>query len=308
MSRIPLGKVLLRNVIRHTDAHNKIQEESEMWKIRELEKQTKEIYETKQSRDSLDGARWDHSGYRELYPEEFEPKKTHMRCDGFDGDVQRHMRSKSHDPVTSEKELRKVRSLNKRFYECEASIPERWGHSGYKELYPEEFDTDSDEQKGAQTVNGKKASRLGRSAEQGSRKRKRSKKSHKKKQKKRSHKKLKKRKKEEPVESSTESESSDESTSRAKKVKRKKKTRKKPPRKPPSSSGQESDSSDSSSLTESSSEASEADDKNKNQTKSHKKRRHRSKAKKDYDSQEKKSKRKNWKVANDDRSDSSDED
>ncbi|XP_069081082.1 uncharacterized protein NKAPD1 isoform X1 [Pleurodeles waltl] len=306
MSRIPLGKVLLRNVIRHTDAHNKIQEESEMWKIRELEKHTKEIYETKQSRTSLDNARWDHSGYKELYPEEFEPKKTRMRCDGFDGDVQRQPKTKSLDPVASEKELRKVRSLNKRFYECEASIPERWGHSGYKELYPEEFDTDSDELKSAETVNGKKASRLRRGAEQESRKRKRSKKSHKKKQKKRSHKKLKKRKKEEPVESSTESESSDESTSRAKKVKRKKKTRKKPARKPPSSSGQDSDSSDSSDVTDSSSATSEADDKK--QTKSHKKRHHRSKARKDFESQEKKSKRKNWKVANDDRSDSSDDD
>ncbi|KAI1893488.1 hypothetical protein AGOR_G00124240 [Albula goreensis] len=39
MSRIPMGKVLLRNVIRHTDAHNKIQEESEMWKLRDMERQ-----------------------------------------------------------------------------------------------------------------------------------------------------------------------------------------------------------------------------------------------------------------------------
>ncbi|KAF3818013.1 hypothetical protein GH733_014885 [Mirounga leonina] len=44
MSRVPLGKVLLRNVIRQTDAHNKIQEESDMWKIRELEKQMEDAY------------------------------------------------------------------------------------------------------------------------------------------------------------------------------------------------------------------------------------------------------------------------
>lgn len=73
MSCVPLGKVLLRNVIRHTDAHNKvgtgirgalspqrcrseghllecvpfsafqIQEESEMWKIREMEKQSEDM-------------------------------------------------------------------------------------------------------------------------------------------------------------------------------------------------------------------------------------------------------------------------
>uniref|UniRef100_A0A3Q3N5R4 NKAP domain containing 1 n=1 Tax=Labrus bergylta TaxID=56723 RepID=A0A3Q3N5R4_9LABR len=33
MAKQPLGKTLLRNVIRHTDAHNKIQEEMEMWKM-----------------------------------------------------------------------------------------------------------------------------------------------------------------------------------------------------------------------------------------------------------------------------------
>ncbi|XP_061537408.1 NKAP domain containing 1 isoform X2 [Phycodurus eques] len=39
MSKQTLGKTLLRNVIRHTDAHNKIQEESEMWKMRGWEVQ-----------------------------------------------------------------------------------------------------------------------------------------------------------------------------------------------------------------------------------------------------------------------------
>ncbi|XP_033852287.3 uncharacterized protein NKAPD1-like isoform X3 [Acipenser ruthenus] len=48
MSRVPVGKVLLRNVIRHTDAHNKIQEESEMWKMREMEKQTPVIQQKRQ--------------------------------------------------------------------------------------------------------------------------------------------------------------------------------------------------------------------------------------------------------------------
>ncbi|XP_069470386.1 uncharacterized protein NKAPD1 isoform X2 [Ambystoma mexicanum] len=282
-----------------------------MWKIRELEKQTKDAYETKPSRPASDEARWDHSGYKELYPEEFETSRTRMRCDGFESDVHRQLKAKSlaRAALNTEEEERQVRSLNKRFYECEASIPDRWGHSGYKELYPEEFDTDSDEKpRAGQTVNGKKASHLGRRTEQESRKRKRSKKSHKKKQKKRSHKKVKKRKKEE-TESSSDSESSDESPVRAKKMKRKKKTRKKTSRKPPSSSGQESDSSNSSSLTETSSvESAAEEDKNIKRTKRQKKKRHRTKVKKDFETQEKKSKRKNWKVANDERSDSSDED
>ncbi|KAL7981614.1 hypothetical protein Chor_005702 [Crotalus horridus] len=57
MSRVPLGKVLLRNVIRHTDAHNKIQEESEMWKIREMEKQSQEIRWGKHERALLNSSR-----------------------------------------------------------------------------------------------------------------------------------------------------------------------------------------------------------------------------------------------------------
>ena len=39
-----MGTVLLRDVIRHIDAHSKIQEESDMWKIREVEKQMEDAY------------------------------------------------------------------------------------------------------------------------------------------------------------------------------------------------------------------------------------------------------------------------
>jgi len=60
-----LGKVLLRNVIRNTDAHNKIQEESDMWKIRELEKQMEDAYQ---------GTR------RNTVPS----SSSRMRSDGFD--------------------------------------------------------------------------------------------------------------------------------------------------------------------------------------------------------------------------------
>ncbi|EHB08827.1 hypothetical protein GW7_12279 [Heterocephalus glaber] len=122
MSWVPLGKVLLRNVIWHTDAHNKIQEESDMWKIREIEKQMDDTYpETK----------------RKMLPS----SSSQMRSNGFDEESQRECwRPKTEISGTLEDDFLKAKSWNKKLYDYEANMPERWGHSGYKELYPEEFE------------------------------------------------------------------------------------------------------------------------------------------------------------------------
>ncbi|XP_053546300.1 uncharacterized protein NKAPD1 isoform X2 [Bombina bombina] len=285
-----------------------IQEESEMWKIRELEKHTEEVYGSKRRRTSPELNKWDHSGYKELYPEEFDDNKSRMRSDGFDAEGSREtVRGTAADPVTLRPDALSVRTFNKKFYACEAGIPDRWGHSGYKELYPEEFETDSDRESKSRRRNVNGQEKRGTQTEQGSHKRKRSKKTHKKKQKKRSHKKLKKRKKEqvESTETSSDSDSSDDSMDKPKKSKHKKKTRKKVARKQPSSSGQESRSS---SDETSSSEDSEMEERRSRRTKrSRKKQHHRSKSKKEAEIQERKNKRTNWKVAKDEGSDSSDE-
>lgn len=310
MSRVPLGKVLLRNVIRHTDAHNKIQEESEMWKIREMEKQT-EGSGTKRRRVSPDHNRWDHNGYKELYPEEFHDNRSRMRSDGFDAEGSKESAKKeAAAEITVKPSAPSVRALNKKYFECESSIPDRWGHSGYKELYPDEFDTDSDveERRSKTTTNGEEKSRHKEQKEQESHKRKRSKKPHKKKQKKRSHKKLKKRKKEQEdsTESSSESDSSDHAEKKPKKSKRKKKTRKKTSKKKPSSSGQDSDTS---SNEMSSTEDDNAEEHKERWTeKSSRKHHRRSKSKKDSEAEARKSRRTNWKVAKDESSESSDDD
>ncbi|KAG8540803.1 hypothetical protein GDO81_018517 [Engystomops pustulosus] len=310
MSRVPLGKVLLRNVIRHTDAHNKIQEETEMWKIRELEKQT-ETSGTKRRRTSPDLNRWDHNGYKELYPEEFNDNRSRMRSDGFDAERSNESgRKNAAEEMPPRPSAVSVRALNKKYYECESSIPDRWGHSGYKELYPDEFDTDSDaeERKNKRTTNGEEKSRRKEQKEQESHKRKRSKKTHKKKQKKRSHKKLKKRKKEQEdsTESSSDSDSSDHEEKKPKKSKRKKKTRKKTSKKNPSSSGQDSDTS---SNEMSSTEGHKAEEHKERRTeKPSRKHHHRSKAKKDSETEARKGRRTNWKVAKDESSESSDDD
>ncbi|XP_064840991.1 uncharacterized protein NKAPD1-like [Oncorhynchus masou masou] len=143
MSRVPMGKVLLRNVIRHTDAHNKIQEESEMWKLRGMEK------------GPFTSHRW--------MPQALNTSRSHMHCDRLeDGSVDRlgdRLRGREHG---SSQDKRKARDWTKKLYDFEANDSDRWGHSGFKELYPEEFKSDWDRDRG-DDQNGlwrKKKSRL----------------------------------------------------------------------------------------------------------------------------------------------------
>ncbi|XP_006890841.1 PREDICTED: uncharacterized protein C11orf57 homolog isoform X2 [Elephantulus edwardii] len=290
MSRIPLGKVLLRNVIRHTDAHNKIQEESDMWKIRELEKQMEDAYR---------GTK------RKMLP----GNSSRMRSDGFDEESQRDYWRPRHDiSGTLEDDFLKAKSWNKKLYDYEANMPDRWGHSGYKELYPEEFETDSDQQ---DVVNGKKASPQEKSTTHESRKHKKSKKSHKKKQKKKSHKKKKSKKEAADETAGSSSEISDEaeaSSTRKRKQpqKRKKKSRKKSLKKPALFLESESDTSQSDDSASSSSEDSQERDTKK--TKRKKKEKKVPIPVANSEVQERTNKRTNWKVATDERSAESSED
>ncbi|XP_042152150.1 uncharacterized protein NKAPD1 isoform X1 [Oncorhynchus tshawytscha] len=142
MSRVPMGKVLLPNVIRHTDAHNKIQEESEMWKLRGMEKGP-------------------FTSHRSM-PQALNPSRSHMHCDRVeDGSVDRlgdWLREREHD---SSQDKREARYWTKKL-DFEANDSDRWGHRGFKELYPEEFKSDWDRDRG-DDQNGhwrKKTSRL----------------------------------------------------------------------------------------------------------------------------------------------------
>ncbi|XP_026634878.1 uncharacterized protein NKAPD1 isoform X2 [Microtus ochrogaster] len=290
MSRVPLGKVLLRNVIRHTDAHNKIQEESDMWKIRELEKQMEDAYQ---------GTR------RNMVPS----SSSRMRSDGFDEESQRdYWRPKNEISGALEDDFLKAKSWNKKLYEYESNMPDRWGHSGYKELYPEEFETDSDQQ---DITNGKKTSPQVKASVHESHKHKKSKKSHKKKQKKRSHKKQKKNKKEAmdtAADSSSEfSEETGASSTRKRKQphKSKKKSRKKSPKKSLPLGGERATSQSDDSAASSSEEIEERDTK---KTKRKKKEKSVHVPVVSPEVQERTSKRRNWKVATDARSAESSED
>lgn len=104
-----IDKGLLKNVIRHTDAHNKIQEENEMWKQFEL------LNNKKRHESAL-----------------VESKRFvgRMRCDSEDSDQQ---------PKSS--------YWTQQLFNYEANDSGRWGHSGYRELYPEEFENKTGQEK-----------------------------------------------------------------------------------------------------------------------------------------------------------------
>lgn len=260
-----------------------------MWKIRELEKQMEDAYR---------GTK------RKMLPS----SSSRMRSDGFDEETQRdYWRPKNEISGALEDNFLKAKSWNKKLYDYEADMPDRWGHSGYKELYPEEFETDSDQQ---DITNGKKTSPQVKSSTHESHKHKKSKKSHKKKQKKKSHKKQKKSKKEAVdimADSSSEfSEETGASSTRKQPHKRKKKSRKKSLKKSALVLEAESDTSQSGDSASSSSEKSEERDTKKTKRKKRDKKVHIPVVNNEI--QERTNKRTNWKVATDERSAESSED
>ncbi|XP_022368877.1 uncharacterized protein C11orf57 homolog isoform X3 [Enhydra lutris kenyoni] len=236
---------------------------------------------------------------------------SRMRSDGFDEESQRdYWRPKNEISGALEDDFLKAKSWNKKLYDYEANMPDRWGHSGYKELYPEEFETDSSDQQ--DITNGKKTSPQGKPSTHESHKHKKSKKSHKKKQKKKSHKKQKKSKKEATditADSSSEfSEETGASSTRKRKQphKRKKKSRKKSLKKSALFLDAESDTSQSDDSASSSSEEGEERDTKKTKRKKREKEVHIPIVNNEI--QERTNKRTNWKVATDERSAESSED
>ncbi|XP_078464250.1 uncharacterized protein NKAPD1 isoform X3 [Lampetra planeri] len=110
MSRLPcIDKRLLRNVIRHTDAHNKMQEVSVMWKQRQMQTFTED------------------GGVRRKRRRMASPVlgRSHMRCDGYDDD--------DDDAVavatTAAEASDDGRRWRRRLHEAEAPNPDRYGRT-----------------------------------------------------------------------------------------------------------------------------------------------------------------------------------
>ncbi|MCI4385745.1 hypothetical protein PGIGA_G00054300 [Pangasianodon gigas] len=257
MAKVPVGKVLLRNVIRHTDAHNKIQEESEMWKLRDMELQTSSPRESKQS--------WS--------------TRSSMHCDRYLKESEGSTRGRLGERAClSERDEREARYWTRKLYEFEANDPDRWGHSGFKELYPEEFQSDRDTDDAKHRRNGKD--------KMSTEKQKKTKKSSKRKKKKK-----KTKQRTEGSDSESDSSATDGTKRKPKRKSGKSKHRRKKAHKHKATE------------EDSSTDDSESD---RGQEKTHRKRRRRTVIDKQTEPERKK--RKNWKAANEEKSEESSED
>ncbi|XP_070762523.1 uncharacterized protein NKAPD1 isoform X1 [Enoplosus armatus] len=256
MSKQPLGKTLLRNVIRHTDAHNKIQEEMEMWKMRDWENQK--------------------SHHKHL---------SDTECvRGRMSRVPNQPRDLSQSRV-SEHDDREARYWSRKLYEFKANDPDRWGHSGFKELYPEEFESDGEKNCATKKIGRHKMKRSKSDTEASLSKR--SKKSSRKKKKKKKKGEEEKRKKAECSSSSDDSGATkDKQRKRTKSRRKNKKTGKTRGRDEDSTSG-------------------DSDDEREQERQTHHRKKRKQDSHKDSGPNSKKKRRKNWRAAGEDSSDDS---
>ena len=125
---------VLKNFVIHANAHNKYLEESEMWKKRKDELNSKPINSVSMKRRSRSRSssrhkrkcindesigpslklfesaeKWDHNGFKELYPNGYESEEKWDHS-GY-----------------------------KELYPNDRKSEEKWDHSGYKELYPNDY-------------------------------------------------------------------------------------------------------------------------------------------------------------------------
>ncbi|XP_074535825.1 uncharacterized protein NKAPD1 isoform X2 [Halichoeres trimaculatus] len=253
MAKQPLGKTLLRNVIRHTDSHNKIQEEMEMWKMRG----------------------WEVKMSHHKHLSDAESVRRRLHCDR----VPDHRRDiGGSGERASEHDDREARYWSRKLYEFEAKDPDRWGHSGFKELYPEEFESDDEKKSAKKKIGHHKMKRLKSDTSLSKRSKKSSRKKKKKKKKKADEAKRKK------VESSS---SSDGGSDDRDKLRRKKSKSRHKDKKNAKKRGRDEDSS-----------SGESNDEEDSERRTHRCKKRKQTSHKDSDSGPySKKKRKNWKAA-----------
>lgn len=268
MSKQTLGKTLLRNVIRHTDAHNKIQEEMEMWKMRGWEVQA--------------------SHHKHLPATEC--VRGSMHCDRVPDGSRDHSRSRER---VSDHDDREARYWTRKLYEFEANDPDRWGHSGFKELYPEEFISDSEKNSSTKKMGRHKMKKSKSGTETSLSKH--SKKSSQKKKKKKKKKKDEEGKRRKAACSSSDHSSDDSSSAKDKQRRKRAKSRHKN-KKTSKSRGREEDSS--------SGDSDDHDDRER-ERQTHSRKRRKQDSRKDSGLDSKKKRRKNWKAAGEESSDDS---
>ncbi|XP_033122777.1 uncharacterized protein NKAPD1-like isoform X2 [Anneissia japonica] len=96
-----LDRKFFRNMVRHTNVHNRMQEEQEMWRAREVE--------SKQKR-----------------------KRSHSQSS------RRSKHKKSKRVQETDEYHRHANNLKRELTKCDPLNSDRWTHNGFLELYPEE--------------------------------------------------------------------------------------------------------------------------------------------------------------------------
>uniref|UniRef100_A0A0B6ZDC4 Uncharacterized protein n=1 Tax=Arion vulgaris TaxID=1028688 RepID=A0A0B6ZDC4_9EUPU len=153
------AKSLLRNVIRHTDTHNRMLEESEMWQLYHRMKRAPSNDKDEANIDKKKTDKVKRAGDGRKYSSEDRVKdfrepdihqsflyddRKNMRWEG----VSRRAMKRAHMDDSSDEDRQNISALSKstfwmrQLHKAEEGDPDRWGHTGFKELYPDAFDSD----------------------------------------------------------------------------------------------------------------------------------------------------------------------
>jgi len=152
-NRITLDKTLLKNHLRHTNVHNRLKEEEEMWgqhniiKTKKIELFTSKNDQLKRRRGEISGGMYSdreatarkktNSGPRTKTYRESEPpvsrRRTNREVKNKSSDV-----SNSEDNEYSDDEKTYLGKYTKQLLELKEQDDNKWGHGGFKELYSKE--------------------------------------------------------------------------------------------------------------------------------------------------------------------------
>ncbi|GAB1604672.1 uncharacterized protein NKAPD1-like [Argonauta hians] len=134
------AKTLLQNVIRHTDTHNRIVEEAEMWRQKEKKSQLSKKDKERGDKDKEEKDKKSTDVFFE------DTRKSFLYDNRVRDDSMSYRRYRAHmDDEPTPSSTTRSTYYTRQLQRAEENDPGRWGHSGYKELYPEEFRSDRSE-------------------------------------------------------------------------------------------------------------------------------------------------------------------
>ncbi|GFO46990.1 chromosome 11 open reading frame 57 [Plakobranchus ocellatus] len=172
------AKSLLRNTIRHTDTHNRLLEEAEMW----------QMHSRMQGREGRDCSPEDKSRRKFAGIKEPQIENSFLYDDRRDMDSDRHYNShkftrRAHmdedcgNPGGGMNGVQGSTYWQRQLLKAEEEDTVRWGHGGFKELYPLDFESDRSDNEGKKKRTSKHKLKKGNKLEkrEGIKKRKKSK-------------------------------------------------------------------------------------------------------------------------------------